>query len=88
MPDLQKPELMRADDRLDASQFVTIESVVARERYGQEPELCAGPIPVHVDVRGFSGLVAEEVELVWTMASDARHWASGAGRKPGRKPVG
>src|SRR5262245_45753482 len=75
MPRLKESCLMLPHKPCDTAHLVGSKAAIGHKRHRLQPELGHGPLPLHMDVRRFSAVGAEENETVWSLTKYGRHRA-------------
>src|SRR4030095_5681490 len=73
IPRLQKLSLSFANNPFDLTKISSPESKVTRKAHRIQLELCRARIAINMDVSGFIGFVAEEIDSVRAFSEDSRH---------------
>ena len=60
----------------DPADLVCAKTTIGHERHRLQPEFGHGPLPLHMDVRRFSAVGAEENETVRSITKYGRHRAT------------
>jgi hypothetical protein len=60
----------------DTANLVCSKAAIGHKRHRLQPELGHGPLPLHVDMRRFPAVGAEEDETVWSVTKYGRHRAA------------
>jgi hypothetical protein len=60
----------------DTAELVSSKAMIGHERHWFQPELGHGPLPLHVNVRRFPAVRAEENETIRSVTKYSRHRAA------------